>query len=386
MSEPTYTGLPKDEIERRYRLVREALDARRARRGRSCAATSTRASRAPSPTSRGFVIVHRYAYVLLPRRGRAGDRLPERGPLRRRARHDVDRRAGVRRPARRVARRPGARQARRRLRARLRDDRARLRARSPARAELVAWDVAVRPRARGQVRARARLGARERPHQHRGLLGLPRGVRAREDRARDPRAVRASTSSSQGCGRWTMDMVLDGPNGSALPEFKIAGARRDRRRPTACSRRSRSPARAGTGSRSRARSAPASRATTRSGCSRPTTSTSRRRAARSVPARPPTTSTAPSPKGFLDRGYHLGHVTGHSIGMTMIEFPKIGEGDETELEAGWCFSMHPHAISRGRAWRASTCRTRGSSPRTAACRSPACRCGSSTAPRRRPGS
>ena len=31
---------------------------------------------------------------------------------------------------------------------------------------------------------------------------------------------------AQGCGRWTMDMVLDGPNGSARPEFKIAGAKR----------------------------------------------------------------------------------------------------------------------------------------------------------------
>jgi len=50
-------------------------------------------------------------------------------------------------------------------------------------------------------------------------------------------------------------------------------------------------------------------------------------------------------KGFVDRGYHLGHVTGHSIGMTMIEFPKIGEGVETELEANMVFSMHPHAIS-----------------------------------------
>jgi Xaa-Pro dipeptidase len=50
-------------------------------------------------------------------------------------------------------------------------------------------------------------------------------------------------------------------------------------------------------------------------------------------------------KGFVDRGYHLGHVTGHSIGMTMIEFPKIGEGVETELEAGMVFSMHPHVIS-----------------------------------------
>ena len=50
-------------------------------------------------------------------------------------------------------------------------------------------------------------------------------------------------------------------------------------------------------------------------------------------------------RGFVERGYHLGHVTGHSIGMTMIEFPKIGEGVETELEAGMVFSMHPHVIS-----------------------------------------
>jgi Xaa-Pro dipeptidase len=50
-------------------------------------------------------------------------------------------------------------------------------------------------------------------------------------------------------------------------------------------------------------------------------------------------------KGFTERGYHLGHVTGHSIGMTMIEFPKIGEGVDTELAANMVFSMHPHAIS-----------------------------------------
>jgi Xaa-Pro aminopeptidase len=49
-------------------------------------------------------------------------------------------------------------------------------------------------------------------------------------------------------------------------------------------------------------------------------------------------------KGFTDRGWHLGHVTGHSIGMTMIEHPKIGEGIETELAAGMVFSMHPHVI------------------------------------------
>ena len=50
-------------------------------------------------------------------------------------------------------------------------------------------------------------------------------------------------------------------------------------------------------------------------------------------------------KGFLDRGYRLGHVTGHSIGMTMIEFPKIGEGVETVLEPNMVLSMHPHAIA-----------------------------------------
>jgi Xaa-Pro dipeptidase len=50
-------------------------------------------------------------------------------------------------------------------------------------------------------------------------------------------------------------------------------------------------------------------------------------------------------KGFTDRGYKLGHVTGHSIGMTMIEFPKIGEGVETELAENMVFSMHPHVIA-----------------------------------------
>jgi Xaa-Pro dipeptidase len=50
-------------------------------------------------------------------------------------------------------------------------------------------------------------------------------------------------------------------------------------------------------------------------------------------------------KGFTDRGYHLGHVTGHSIGMTMIEHPRVGEGMETVLRSGMVLSMHPHAIA-----------------------------------------
>jgi len=50
---------------------------------------------------------------------------------------------------------------------------------------------------------------------------------------------------------------------------------------------------------------------------------------------------------FRDRGYDLGHVTGHSIGMTMIEHPRIGEGNEPVLRENMVFSMHPHVIASG---------------------------------------
>lgn len=50
-------------------------------------------------------------------------------------------------------------------------------------------------------------------------------------------------------------------------------------------------------------------------------------------------------KPFTERGYGLGHVTGHSIGMTMIELPRIGEGSDVELAENMVFSMHPHVIS-----------------------------------------
>lgn len=50
-------------------------------------------------------------------------------------------------------------------------------------------------------------------------------------------------------------------------------------------------------------------------------------------------------KPFWDRGYKLGHVTGHSIGMTMIEYPRVGEGYDVELSENMVVSMHPHAIT-----------------------------------------
>ena len=51
---------------------------------------------------------------------------------------------------------------------------------------------------------------------------------------------------------------------------------------------------------------------------------------------------------FTERGYQLGHVTGHSIGMTMIEFPRVGEGADVELKANMTLSMHPHAYNAER--------------------------------------
>jgi len=48
---------------------------------------------------------------------------------------------------------------------------------------------------------------------------------------------------------------------------------------------------------------------------------------------------------FKKLGYQFGHVSGHSIGMTMIEAPRIGEGSEFELPENMVVSMHPHVIT-----------------------------------------
>ncbi len=149
---------------------------------------------------------------------------------------------------------------------------------------------------------------------------------------------------SQGCGRWTMDMVLDGPNGGALPEFKIAGTRPFGA--TDCVLPSLEVAGPG------GHWVEVSRAI----CpGEPNDETKQMLEAyeeyyAAAPAALRPGSTAHDAhravaRGFLDRGFTLGHVTGHSIGMTMIEFPKIGEGVDTELQAGMVLSMHPHAIS-----------------------------------------
>jgi Xaa-Pro aminopeptidase len=149
---------------------------------------------------------------------------------------------------------------------------------------------------------------------------------------------------AQGCGRLTMDMVLTGTGGAARPEFKIAGgnpvAQGDLVLPSLEI--------AGPGGHwvevSRAICA-----------GDPSDETKRMleayeeyyEAARGVLKEGATAHDAHRAvsKGFTDRGWALGHVTGHSIGMTMIEFPKVGEGVDTVLRSGMVLSMHPHVIS-----------------------------------------
>ena len=53
-------------------------------------------------------------------------------------------------------------------------------------------------------------------------------------------------------------------------------------------------------------------------------------------------------KPFTKLGLRFGHVSGHSIGMTMIEAPRIGEGSEFPLPENMVVSMHPHVMTEDR--------------------------------------
>ena len=148
----------------------------------------------------------------------------------------------------------------------------------------------------------------------------------------------------EGCGRLTMDMVLVGDGGAALPEFKIAGDYAIKASDMVLP----SLEIAGVGGHwvevSRAICAGAPSAETAQMMEAYEEYYDAARSALKDGATAHDVHRAVA-KGFLDRGFTLGHVTGHSIGMTMIEWPKIGEGDETELRENMIFSMHPHAIS-----------------------------------------
>lgn len=49
---------------------------------------------------------------------------------------------------------------------------------------------------------------------------------------------------------------------------------------------------------------------------------------------------------FLKAGFALGHLTGHSIGLTMIEHPAIGANTKIELKENMVVSFHPQVVDQ----------------------------------------
>ena len=161
----------------------------------------------------------------------------------------------------------------------------------------------------------------------------------------DVMAAAEEIFARMGTGRQTMDMVVWGRHGSSTPEFRIP----DPQAPIAPDDLLLySLEIAGPGGHWVEFSRPLTRGAPSADTSRMLEAYEEYHAAARTVMRPGASAhdvhravAAP----FRDRGYPLGHVTGHSIGMTMIEHPKIGEGVDVELREGMVFSMHPHAIT-----------------------------------------
>ena len=49
-------------------------------------------------------------------------------------------------------------------------------------------------------------------------------------------------------------------------------------------------------------------------------------------------------QSFAKHGFALGHLSGHSIGTTMLEYPAIGAKSEVQLEENMIFSLHPQVV------------------------------------------
>jgi Xaa-Pro dipeptidase len=49
---------------------------------------------------------------------------------------------------------------------------------------------------------------------------------------------------------------------------------------------------------------------------------------------------------FSKAGFALGHLTGHSIGMTMLEYPAIGANTHIELKENMVLSFHPQVVDQ----------------------------------------
>ena len=152
--------------------------------------------------------------------------------------------------------------------------------------------------------------------------------------------------TAAGCYRTTMDMILGGPDGGAYPEFKFPSAARRLERDDLLLYGLEI---AGPGGHwvefSRPICAGQPSADTQAAMDAYHEYADAARGTMKAGSTAHDVHMAVS-KGFQDRGFQLGHVTGHSIGMTMIEHPRIGEGNETVLRENMVVSMHPHAITQ----------------------------------------
>jgi Xaa-Pro dipeptidase len=331
-----------EEVERRYANARAALERSGLHALLVCGSEYTGFEGAVTYLS-GFVIVHRYAYVLLPREGEPAIVFP--AEARYVGEHGttwIDEQVFADHPGEWLA-------------DRLRGQRVGVygldyvmtvrdhRALEPA-ATLVPFDVEF-------DLARAVKSDEE-------LESVRQSVRINEDgfwiflEAFEPGKTEAELLApvehffvEQGCGRLTMDMVLVGERGAATPEFRIASAERKVERGDLVLP---SLEIAGPGGHWVEVSRAISAGPPRSEAKRLLEAYEEYFDAAGQSMRPGATAHdvhRAVARGFLDRGYQLGHVTGHSIGMTMIEHPKIGEGVDTLLQENMVFSMHPHAIA-----------------------------------------
>jgi Xaa-Pro aminopeptidase len=262
--------MPSAEIDRRYRRIREAM-ARDSLDAVIVAGNEYSGFEGAVTYMSGFVIVHRYAYVLLPLEGdpsivfpREATYVGEHGTT------WIDEQVFVDKPGEWLAdqvrgRRVGVYGLDYVLT--VRDYRA-----LEGAAEIVPWDVEFdHARAVKSELELASVRDSVRINTEGFWIFLEQFAPGKTEREILSHCERYFVS--EGCGRLTMDMVLVGANGAALPEFKIAGDYAIKASDMVLPR-------ADTGSRSRVRSAPSSRASRPRRCWTPTRSTTTRQGGR----------------------------------------------------------------------------------------------------------
>ena len=223
----------------------------------------------------------------------------------------------------------------------------------------------VRPRARGEERRGARVGARERAHQHRGLLGLPRG--ATQPGPHGGRGARARRAALRRAGLRPADDEHGARRAPSSRSRASDDASRRLLHPLARGRRARRPLGRGL-ARDRRRRAPRCGA-----CSRPTRSTSRPRRTACGPG-----ATAHDVHRAVSQGLHRPRLPPRPRDRPLDRddddrVPEDRRGRRDRARARTWSSRCTRTRSPRTGASASTCRTPGSSTPTGASRSRGCR-------------